>query len=77
MEPLARSARLDAKVVPWHTFNFIGIGPVDLEACHPKYQSSRGQAEALGFPRCGFDLLSQTITFVWTCHKLFSPQGAR
>jgi hypothetical protein len=66
-----RLVRLAAQVVPWHTFNLLGLRSIDLEACHPKDQSSRGQAEALGLLCSGFDLLGQTITFAWICHKLF------
>jgi hypothetical protein len=44
-------------VVPWHTFNLVGFGPVNFQACHSKYQSSRCQAETLSLYRCGIDLL--------------------
>jgi hypothetical protein len=62
------SVRLAAQVVPWHTFNFFGFRPVDLEACHPKYQGSRRQAEAFGLLCGGIDSLSQAFTFTWVCH---------
>jgi hypothetical protein len=29
-----RSVGLAARVVPWHTFNLVGFGPVNLKACH-------------------------------------------
>lgn len=56
------SVRLAAQVVPWHTFNFFGLRPIDLEACHPKYEGCRGQAEAFGLLCCGVDLLGQAFT---------------
>jgi hypothetical protein len=34
-------------VVLLHTFNFNGFGPANLQARHPKYQSSCRQAETL------------------------------
>jgi hypothetical protein len=49
--------RLADGVVPWHTFNLVGFGPVNFQACHSKYQSSRCQAETLSLYRCGIDLL--------------------
>ncbi len=52
-----RSVRLADGVVPWHTFNLVGFGPVNFQACHSKYQSSRCQAETLSLYRCGIDLL--------------------
>ena len=64
-----RSVWLAAQVVSWHTFNFIGFRPVNLEACHSKYQSSRRQAEALGLLCCGVDFLGQAFTFTWICHS--------
>jgi hypothetical protein len=51
------SVRLADGVVPWHTFNLVGFGPVNFQACHSKYQSSRCQAETLSLYRCGIDLL--------------------
>jgi len=51
------SVRLADGVVPWHTFNLVGFGPVNFQACHSKYQSSRRQAETLSLYRCGIDLL--------------------
>jgi hypothetical protein len=54
---LGLSVRLADQVVPWHTFNLIGFGPVYFQACHSKYQSSRCQAETLSLYRCGIDLL--------------------
>jgi hypothetical protein len=60
---------LAAQVVPWHSFNFLGLGPLDFEARHPEYQGCRRQAEAFGFLRCGIDLLGQAFTFTWVCHS--------
>jgi hypothetical protein len=57
------SVRLADAVVPWHTFNLVGFGPVNFQACHSKYQSSRCQAETLSLYRCRVDLLGQALTF--------------
>jgi hypothetical protein len=67
-----RSARLAAQVVPWHTFNFFGFRPFDLEPSHPKYQGRRGQAKAFGLLRCSIDFLGQAFTFIWVCHSCSS-----
>jgi hypothetical protein len=63
------SVRLAAQVVPWHTFNFFGFRPVDLQAGHSKYQGSRRQAESLGLLCGGIDSLGQAFTFPWVCHS--------
>lgn len=57
------SVCLAVRVVPWHTFNLVGFGPVNFQACHSKYQGSRRQAETLSLYRCCIDLLGQTLTF--------------
>jgi hypothetical protein len=59
------SVWLAAGVVPWHTFNFVGFGPVNLQACHSKDQGSCGEAETFGFFGGGVDLLGQALTFAW------------
>ena len=69
-----RSVRLAAQVVPWHAFNFVGFRPVNLKACHSKYQSSGCQAEAFSLLRCGIDFLGQAFTFTWVCHSCSSPR---
>jgi hypothetical protein len=32
------SVCLAGRVVPWHTFNLVGFGPVNLQACHSKHR---------------------------------------
>jgi hypothetical protein len=51
------SAWLAERVVPWHTFNLVGFGPVNFRARHSKYQGSRPQAETLSLNRGCIDLL--------------------
>jgi hypothetical protein len=68
------SVWLAARVVPWHTFNFIGFGPVYLQAGHPKNQCSCSQAETFGLLRCRIDLSGQAFTFAWMCHSCSSSK---
>ena len=68
------SVWLAARVVPWHTFNFVGFGPVNLQPSHPKYQCSCSQAETLSFLRCRIDLSGQAFTFAWICHSCSSSK---
>jgi hypothetical protein len=46
------SVWLADRVVPWHNFNLVGFGAVNLQACHSKHQASRCQAETLSRDRC-------------------------
>jgi len=62
------SVWLADRVVPWHNFNLVGFGTVNLQACHSKYQGSRRQAETLSLDRGCIDLLGQALTFAWKCH---------
>jgi hypothetical protein len=57
------SVWLADRVVPWHTFNLVGFGPVNFQARHSKYQGSRRQAETLSLYRRCVDLSSQALTF--------------
>jgi hypothetical protein len=34
------SVCLAGRVVPWHTFNLVGFGPVNFQACHSKHQGA-------------------------------------
>src|SRR5689334_8291753 len=62
------SVRLAVGVVPWHTFNLLGFGAVDFEACHSKDQGSRSQAETFSFDRCSVDFACKALTLAANCH---------
>src|SRR4029077_5606991 len=64
------SVRLAAQVAPWHSFNFFGFRPVNLQASHSKYQGRCRQAETFGFLCCGVDFLGQALTFTGVCHSV-------
>src|ERR1700704_3937690 len=57
------SVWLAAPVVPWHTFNLVGFGPVNFQARHSKYQGSCRQAETFSLLSRSIDLLGQALTF--------------
>ncbi len=71
------SVWLAARVVSWHTFNFVGFSPVNLQACHSKYQGSCGQAETFSLLSRGIDFLGQALAFAWKCHSCFLIEGER
>src|SRR5579872_4057961 len=62
------SVWLAVAVVPWHTFNLVGFGPVNLQARHTKYQGSCREPETLGLDCCRIDLPSKALTFAENCH---------
>jgi hypothetical protein len=76
--PYWASVCLAAPVVPWHTFNQIGFGPVNSQVCHSKHQGSpalRPRHSAL-VDVC-IDLSDQASTLAWKMPVSFPIEGAR